>query len=46
MRELLDGKPDLEYSATFRLWDLLAPDESEGLNEPMVDDPLDGRFVR
>jgi len=30
MRELVDGEPDVEYSPTFRLWDLLAPNESEG----------------
>ena len=39
MRELVDGEPDVEYSLTFRLWDLLAPDESEGSKEPMMDDP-------
>ena len=39
MRELVDREPDVEYSPTFRLWDLLAPDEFEGSNEPMVDNP-------
>ena len=39
MRELVDGEPDAEYSLTFRLWNLLAPNESEGSNEPTVDDP-------
>ena len=37
--ELVDGEPDVEYSSTFRLWNLLAPGESEGSNEPMVHDP-------
>jgi len=36
MRELVDGEPDVDYSPTFRLWNLLAPNESEDLNEPMV----------
>jgi len=39
MRELLYREPDVEYSPTFRLWDLPAPDECEGLNELMMDDP-------
>jgi len=39
MRELVDGEPNVECSPTFRLWNLLASDEFEGSNEPMVDDP-------
>ena len=39
MREMVDGEHDVEYCPTFRLWNLLTPDESEGSNEPMVDDP-------
>jgi len=39
MRELVDGAPDVEYSPLFVLCDLLAPVESEGSNEPVVDDP-------
>ena len=39
MRELVDGAPNVEYSLTFVLWDLLAPITSEGSNEPMVDNP-------
>jgi len=39
MRELVDGPPDVEYSPPFVLWDLLAPVEFEGSNEPAVDDP-------
>jgi len=39
IRELVDGAPDVEYSPTFILWDLLAPTESGGLNEPEVDNP-------
>lgn len=35
---LVDGEPDVEYSPTFKLWNLLAPEESEGSNELMVDD--------
>jgi len=41
MRELMDGAPDVEYSPTLVLWDLLAPVESEGSNEPVVDNPLE-----
>jgi len=40
MRKLVDGAPDLEHSPTFVLWDLLAPVESEGSNEP--DNPPEG----
>ena len=40
MRELVDGASDVEYSPPFVLWDLLAPVESEGSNEPVIDDPL------
>jgi len=39
MRKLVDGALDVEYSPTFVLWDLLAPVESEGSNEPVVDNP-------
>jgi len=39
MRELVDGEPNVEYSLTFRLSNLLALDEFECSNEPMVDDP-------
>jgi len=39
MRELVDRAPDVEHSPTFMLCDLLAPVESEGLNEPVVDNP-------
>jgi len=39
MRELVDGAPDVEYFPTFVLWDLLAPVESEGSNEPVVGNP-------
>jgi len=39
MRELVDGPPDVEYSLTFVLRDLLAPIESESSNEPLVDNP-------
>ena len=39
MRELVDGEPDMEYSPSFRFWNLLTPNESEGLNASMVDDP-------
>ena len=39
VRELVEGAPDVEYSQTFILWDLLAPVESEGSNEPVVDNP-------
>ena len=39
MRELVDGAPDVEYSLTFMLWDLLASVESEGLKGPVVDNP-------
>jgi len=39
MRELVDGAPDVEYSPTFVLWDLLASVNSEGSNEPVVDNP-------
>jgi len=31
-------EPDVEYSLTFRLWNLLTLDEFKGSNEPMVDD--------
>jgi len=31
-------EPDVEYSMTFGLWNLLAPNESEGSNKPMMDD--------
>ena len=44
MRELVDGKADLEYFPTFRLWNLLAPDESKGSNVPMEDDPPEEDF--
>jgi len=39
MRELVDREPNMEYSLTFRLWNLLAPNESKGSNEPIVDEP-------
>jgi len=39
MRVLVDGAPDMEYSPSFVLWDLLASVESEGSNEPVEDNP-------
>ena len=39
IRELMDGAPAVEYSPPFVLWDLLAPVESEGSNEPAIDNP-------
>ena len=39
IRELVDGAPNVEYSPTFVLWDLLAPAESVGSNETVVDNP-------
>jgi len=39
MRELVDGAPNVEYSPPFMLWNLLGLVESEGSNEPVVDDP-------
>lgn len=39
MRELVDGAPDVEHSPPFVLWNLLAPVESVGSNEPEVEDP-------
>ena len=33
----MDGAPDVEYSPTFVLWELLAPVESEGSNELVAD---------
>jgi len=41
MKELVDGAPDVEYSPPFVLWDLLALVESEGSNDPAVDNPLE-----
>ena len=38
-RELVNGAPDVENSPPFVLWNLLAPVESVGSNEPVVDDP-------
>jgi len=37
MRELVDEEPDVEYSPTIRLGELLALDESEDSNDPMID---------
>ena len=37
IRELVNRALDVEYSLTFVLWALLAPVESEGSNEPVVD---------
>jgi len=42
MSELVYGAPDVEHSLTLVLWDLLAPIESEGSNEPVVDNPPEG----
>ena len=39
MRELVDEEPDVEYSPTIKLGELLGPDESEDSNELMNDCP-------
>jgi len=40
IRELVDEKPDVEYPPTIRMGELLAPDESEDSNDPMIDSLL------
>ena len=39
IRELVDEEPDVEYSLTIILGELLAPDESEDSNKQLYDYP-------
>ena len=41
MEELVDETPNIEYTPTSVLQELLAPTESEGSNEPATDNPTE-----